>query len=208
MASSVRLVVIAAALWLAAGPARAQALDAVEVTPFVGYRLGGGFYELVSGQSVDLDGAASFGAVLNVPFRDDLQVEVSFTHQDARFTLPAALDAQRTRWRVTVDHVQAGGLRELQPGRVRPFLTGTLGLTRYESGGDNEIRFSLSAGGGVKLLPTEHVGIRLDGRVFATIVDAEGDLLACAPGLGICVGSIDAWVIWQAEATAGVVVRF
>lgn len=208
MGSSVRLVLVAAIVLATAGPARAQSLDAVEVAPFGGYRVGGGFYELVTGQSVDLDGAGSFGVALNIPFRDDLQIEAFFTHQEARFTLPASLDAQRTRWRVTVDHFQAGGLRELKRGRARPFLTGTLGLTRYESGGDNEVRFSVAAGGGVKLLPAERLGVRLDGRVYATVVDAEGDLLACAPGLGICVGSIDAWVIWQAEFTAGVVVRF
>jgi hypothetical protein len=201
-------VVFVASLVAGGGAARAQSLDAVEVAPFGGYRFGGGFYELVTGQSVDLDGAASFGVVLDIPFRDDLQIEGFFTHQEARFTLPASVDAQRTRWRVTVDQLQVGGLRELSGGRARPFLTGTLGLTRYESGGDNEVRFSLAAGGGVKLLPTEHIGLRLDGRVFATIVDAEGDLLACAPGLGICVGSIDAWVVWQMEFTAGVVVRF
>ena len=191
-----------------AGPARAQSLDAVEVVPFGGYRVGGGFYELVTGQSVDLDGAGSFGVVLDIPFRDDLQIEGFFTHQEARFTLPSALDATRTRWRITVDHYQAGGLRELRQGRARPFLTGTLGLTRYAAEGDNEVRFSVAAGGGVKLYPLSRLGLRLEGRVYATFVDADGDSLACAPGLGICVGSIDASVVWQAELTAGLIVLF
>lgn len=209
MGSSVRLVLITAAIGLATGSAaRAQSLDAVEVAPFGGYRFGVGFYELVSGRSVDLDGAASFGVVLDIPFRNDLQVEAFVTHQEARFTLPSSLDAQQTRWRITVDHFQAGGLRELSQGRARPFLTGTLGLTRYASGGDNEVRFSIAAGGGVKLFPLERLGVRFDGRVFATIVDARGDSLACAPDLGLCIGSIDAWVVWQMEFTAGVVVRF
>ncbi len=208
MGKAIAGVVLGAGLLAGGGVARAQALDAVEVAPFGGYRFGGGFYELVSGRSVDLDGAVSFGVVLDIPFRNDLQIEGFFTHQEARFTLPASLDARRTRWRVTVDHLQAGGLRELSEGRARPFLTGTLGLTRYASGGDNEVRFSIAAGGGVKLFPLERVGLRLDGRVFATIVDANGDSLACAPGLGICVGSIDAWVIWQAEFSAAAVVRF
>lgn len=208
MGKAIAGVVLVAGLLAGGGVARAQALDAVEVAPFGGYRFGGGFYELVSGRSVDLDGAVSFGVVLDIPFRDDLQIEGFFTHQEARFTLPASLDARRTRWRVTVDHLQAGGLRELGEGRARPFLTGTLGLTRYASGGDNEVRFSIAAGGGVKLFPLERLGLRLDGRVFATIVDADGDSLACAPGLGICVGSIDAWVIWQTEFSAAAVVRF
>ena len=180
----------------------------VELAPVGGYRFGAGFYELVTGQEVDLDGAPSFGIVFNLPFRDDLQVEGMVTHQEARFTLPPTLDPSQTRWRVTVQHYQLGGLRELDTGRARPFLTGLLGLTRYESGGDNEIRFSVAAGGGIKLYPTSRIGLRLDGRVYATFVDADGDLLACAPGLGICIGAIDAVIVWQAEFTAGLLIRF
>ena len=107
---------------------------------------------------------------------------------------------------MTVDHYQVGGLTELATGRARPFLTGLLGLTRYEASGDHELRFSASAGGGVKLFPTPRVGVRLDGRVFATLVDADADVLACSPGF--CVGSINAWLVWQVEFTSGVVVRF
>ena len=107
---------------------------------------------------------------------------------------------------MTVDHLQAGGLRELQPGRVRPFLTGTVGLTRYEAEGDDEVRFSVAAGGGVKLYPMRHIAARFDGRIFATIVDADTDTLFCSPG--VCIGSFAVSVIWQAEFTAALVIVF
>ena len=87
-----------------------------------------------------------------------------------------------------------------------PFLTGLLGLTRYAADGDNEFRFTASAGGGVKLMPVPRLGIRLDGRLFATFVEAEGRAIACSPG--ICLVSINANMVWQAEFTAGVVVVF
>jgi hypothetical protein len=190
----------------AARGAEGQTLDGVEVTAFGGYRLGGEFYEIASGRPVDTDGAPAFGVLLNIPFTRETQIEALITHQQARFTLEGADGAHGTRLRVTVDHYQVGGLSELGSGRVRPFLTGLLGLTRYEASGDHEIRISGSAGGGVKLFPGPRVGLRLDGRVFATLVDADADVLVCSPG--ICVGSIDAWVVWQAEFTAGVVIRF
>lgn len=197
------LVMIAALACWPAG-ARGQALDAVEVMAFGGYRFGGDFYEIATGRPVDQDGAVSFGVVVNLPFRGDTQIEALATHQEARFTLPS--EAGGTRWGVAVDHYQVGGLTELGIGRARPFLTGTVGLTRYAAAGDTEVRFSVAAGGGVKLFPTPRVGLRLDGRVFATFVDADADILLCTTGF--CVGSIDAWVVWQAEFTAGVVVRF
>jgi hypothetical protein len=187
----------------AAVPAQAQT---VEVAPFGGYRFGGGFYEIVTGTSVDVDGAPSYGALLNVRIEEDLFVEGLFTHQQARFTLPASLDATQTHWRVDVDHYQVGGLRELMPGRMRPFLTGAVGLTRYASQGDNEFRFTLSAGGGVKLFATERLALRLDGRGYATFVNGDTDILFCAPG--VCIGSFDVSVVWQAEFTAAVAFAF
>ena len=186
--------------------AEGQTVDRVEVTAFGGYRLGGDLYEIASERPVDADGAPSFGVVLNIPFTRETQIEALITHQQADFTVPAAEGGQGARFRVTVDHYQVGGLTELATGRARPFLTGLLGLTRYEASGDHELRFSASAGGGVKLFPTPRLGVRLDGRVFATLVDADADVLVCAPG--ICVGSINAWLVWQAELTTGVVVRF
>lgn len=184
----------------------AQAVDRVEVSAFGGYRFGGDFFEIATRRPVDTDGAPSFGFVLNVPLTPETQVEALISHQQARFNVPGAAGLPDTRFRVTVDHYQVGGLTEFGSGRARPFLTGLLGLTRYEASGDHELRFSMSAGGGMKLFPTRHLGARLDGRVFATVVDAEADILVCGPGL--CVGSIDASFVWQAEFTAGVVVRF
>jgi len=89
--------------------------------------------------------------------------------------------------------------------RARPFLTGTLGLTRYGTSADSEVRFSAGAGGGVKLFPWSRLGVRLDGRVFAAILDAEGTALAC--GSGTCFLALHVNAAWQAEFTAGLLVR-
>jgi hypothetical protein len=203
----IRHAVVLVAIWYALGSGIARA-QSIEAAAFGGYRFGNDFSELVTGRPVDLDGASSFGVVLDIPFRDTLQIEGLVTHQEARFTLPASPAAVPASWRVSVDHFHAGGLRELRAGRSRPFLTGTVGLTRYAADGDNEIRFSLAAGGGVKLFLNEHAGVRLDGRLFATIVDAEIRALSCAPGQGICIGVIHAWAAWQVEFTAGLLLKF
>jgi hypothetical protein len=136
-----------------------------------------------------------------------LQVEALVTHQDGRVSIPVGPFGPTTRQRVTVDHVQGGGLQEFGYGRVRPFLTGVLGLTRYAAEGNNEVRFTVGAGGGVKLFPLPHFGFRFDGRLYTTFVDADIRLLACAPGAGTCVSALHVDVVWQAEFTAGVVFR-
>ena len=183
------------------------AAQPVEIAPVGGYRVGGGFFEQVTQQSVDLDGAPVFGFVVNVPLHDGLFVEAFASHQQASVTVPESATAPATRWRIDVDHFQVGGLQEFfDRRRTRPFLTGLLGLTRYAADGDNEIRFTASAGGGVKLMPVPRFGLRLDGRVFATFVEVEGRAIACSPG--ICLVAFNANIVWQAEFTAALVVGF
>jgi hypothetical protein len=195
-------IVVATAAWSI--PASAQP---VEIAPVGGYRFGGGFFEQVTQQQVDLDGAPVFGLVVNVPLHDGLFVEAFASHQQGTVTVPESATVPATRWRIDVDHFQVGGLQEFfDRRRTRPFLTGLLGLTRYAADGDNEIRFTASAGGGVKLMPVPRIGLRLDGRVFATFVEVEGRAIACSPG--ICLVAFDTNIVWQAEFTAALVVGF
>ena len=198
-------VILTAALLLfaAAAPVRAQS---VEVAPFGGVRFGGGFFETLTGQRVDTDSAPALGLTVDIPLSAGLQLEAAFSHQQASLFLPTQPFTPATRWHVTVDHYQVGGLQEyLGGGRARPFLTGVLGLTRYADDLDGEVRFTAGAGGGVKLFPTPHLGVRLDGRVFATLLDAEGTGLACINQT--CLVALHVNVAWQAEFTAGLVVR-
>jgi hypothetical protein len=179
----------------------------LEIAPAGGYRFGGEFFELVSGQDVDLDGAPAVGLAASVPiWEDGLYLEGMYTHQRATFSTRPSPFNPPLNWNVTVDHFGVGGLREFRRGRVRPFLNSVFGMTRYAAEGDNEIRFTIGAGGGVKLFPSKTFGIRLDGRAFMTFVDAEGDFLACTPG--ICLLAFDVDVVWQTEFTAGLVIRF
>ncbi len=178
----------------------------VEVTTFGGYRLGGDFFELLAARPVDLDGAVTLGVALDIPLSNGFQVEGLFTHESAHLAIPTGLASPPSRWDVTIDHWLGGGLQEVGGGRVRPFLTGLVGLTRYAAAGDSELRFTAAAGGGVRVFPASHIGLRLDGRVFATIVDADASAYAC--GAGRCLLALHTDMVWQAEFTTGIVFSF
>jgi hypothetical protein len=195
---------------LLGAPVVARAQTPVEITPFAGYRFGGDFFELITGEPVDLDGAPAFGVAVDVPLNavHGYQIEGLFSHEQADLTVHRQPFGPATVARVSVDHWMGGGLQEFGGERVRPFLTGMLGLTRYYGEGDSEIRFALSAGGGVKLFPTRHLGLRLDGRVFTTFVDADLGFLACGSLSGGCVIAFRTDIVWQAEFTAGAVLKF
>ena len=185
----------------------AHAVDAqgVELMPFGGYRFGGDFLELVTGHPAELDGSPALGLVVNVPLSNGLQVEALVTQQRARVPAAAAPFDPEVLRRVTVGHAQVGGLQEFSGGSVRPFLTGVLGLTRYASDGNSGVRFTAGAGGGVKLFPVARVGLRLDGRVYTTFLDADARVGTCASGT--CLTALHVDVVWQAELSAGIVFR-
>lgn len=186
--SQICVTLAAATLFMAAGaPAAAQSF---EVTPFTGFR-GGGLDVETFGDRDTRGGTPAVGVIVDVPLSAGLQFEAAFSHQKT-----GAL---------TTDHWQAGGLQEYFGGRLRPFLTGILGLTRYETGGDNEVRFTAGAGTGVKMFPSSRIGVRFDGRVFATFLDVQGSAVACVNTCFIAIQHLD--VAWQAEFTAGLVLR-
>jgi hypothetical protein len=178
----------------------------VEAAPLGGYRFGGDLFELAANRPLDLDGAPVVGGAVNVDMGDGLWFEALYTRQEAHVTVPGGAFGSAARWRVVVDQWLAGGRQELGSGRARPFLSGLLGLTRYGADGDNAVRFTVGAGGGVKAPFHRRVGLRLDSRVFATFVDADAYAASCAHGL--CLVALDANIAWQLEFTADLVVVF
>jgi hypothetical protein len=192
----------------AAGVSDAYAQQpAIEIAPFGGFRFGSALVEPYNGQPIDVDGAPAVGLIVDVPLPNGMQVEGAFSHQGASLFVPGDLFSPGVDLHVSVDHWQGGALQEFGYWpRARPFLTGLFGLTRYGSGGHNDIRFTTGAGGGVKLFPTAHVGVRLEGRVFATFVDANGTGLACGSSRG-CIVHLHVDIAWQAEFTAALVVK-
>lgn len=176
----------------------------VEIAPLGGDRLGGDLFEIAAGRPLDDDGAPAVGVVVDVPLHHGMQLEASFSHQQLDVLGPIQPLQPASTWRISVDQWQVGGLQEYGGPKVRPFATGLLGLTRYALEADSELRFMVSAGGGVKIFPVSHLGVRLDGRVFATFLDASASTVLCAGG---CVARLHVSVAWQAEFTAGLVVR-
>jgi len=180
---------------------RAQTL---EVAPFGGYRFGGDLYEVYTGTPLDIDGGPTVGGLFDVFLEPGLSVTFLYAHQQAGIQGEVRPGVGVTWPTLSVDHWHVGGTQAFGTGKVQPLLTGTLGLTRFGSNGDSEVRFSMAAGGGVKLMPTRHVGVRLDGRVYAVIADAA-TVGVCAQR---CLIGVDASIVWQAEFTAGLVFAF
>jgi hypothetical protein len=195
-------VALCVALILAPSFASAQVL---EVTPFVGYRFGGDLYEVSTGAALDIDGASTLGGTVDISVGTGTFVSVLYSHQGTRLDVTDAWTGAVRDVTLAIDHWHVGATQELDDGRVRPIIFGSAGLTRFGSAGDAETRFSLAAGGGVKVMPSRRVGVRFDGRVYAVFVDGRSGGVCSS---GTCLINFNVSMAWQAEFTAGVVLAF
>ena len=204
--SRARLTGWLAALLLFTAPQAARP-QSFQAAPFGGYRCGGDLYEVITGAALDVDGAASYGVTLDLFVGGGTSLTFLYSRQQTRVVgNPDAWGSRVDYGTLSIDHWHVGGTAELDRGAVRPFLDGTIGLTRFGGKQDSEIRFSAAGGAGVKLLPSPHIGARLDARVYAVFVDGDLGYTICG-GYG-CLVDVDVDIVWQAEFTAGLVVSF
>jgi hypothetical protein len=183
-----------------------------ELTPYAGYRLGGEFERQDGNGKFELDEGSSEGLIFDIEARDvNTQWEVLYGHQSTHVATQFTFDPAE-RLGLDVEYFQFGGTYLFDGDDTRPFIALTVGVTHFgprPPGIDSESYFSGSLGGGVQLRKTKRVGVRLEARVYATLVNSDGALFChSGPAGGVCAIQIHGTALYQWEGSAGVVFRF
>ncbi len=195
--------------------ATADVLRGIELTPFVGYRLGGEFErpDGGTGPGLELDEASAWGLVVNWPSVDNTEWEIYLSRQSTRLEpdgevpsgtpLPGDLD---------VTYLQVGGTYWFEGERARPYIVATLGASRFapdDSALDAETFFAFGIGGGYKLAPTSRIGARLEGRLFGSVIDSDESIFCSSSAVASgCLIAVSGSMLWQWEVTAGLTFRW
>ncbi len=194
-------------------PARTAAADDlnIEITPFAGYRTGGTFeLEGIAG-SYRLDDSEALGLLLNLRQTGNTQWEVLYSRQQ---TTARLRDSTSSAPLVDTDiHVlQIGGTYQGDGETARPYVAMTLGGTHIKAtanGSQSDTFFSGSVGVGLNVVPNKRHGIRLEARVYGTLMDSGTDLFcSTGPDANICAVRIQGSFLSQVEVFAGLVFRF
>ncbi|MEK6253845.1 MAG: hypothetical protein N2B05_04015 [Gemmatimonadales bacterium] len=191
-------------------PATAQT-HTVELTPFVGYMFGGEVNVWNGSMSVKDD--MNYGLVLDFVLNRNTDLEASSTRRDTELVYDEWLVGKRPIYTTSVNVWQFGGQYRFNPTEtVRPFISGTLGITHYSVGDQldadapqmsSETFVSMVFGGGVKIFPSERIGIRLAGHLYSTIL-SSGSGFWC--GTGGCGVGLSGWGFWQGDVQAGLTI--
>ncbi|HKE97036.1 MAG TPA: outer membrane beta-barrel protein [Povalibacter sp.] len=158
--------------WAAEPPAKEKP-TIFEVTPFIGAMGGGKFEDPTDGSDRDAQSGTNFGFFLNLNADSpERQYEMFYTQQGTEVEGVEPFD-------MDVQYLHVGGIvnfTDVQP--VVPYFGITVGATRFAPSGpdlDDETKLSFSVGSGAKYQFNRHFGVRLDLRVYATLVDTNGD---------------------------------
>lgn len=209
---SLALLFLATCLLLVSPETTALADDLnVEITPFAGYRTGGTFdLEGIAG-SYRIDDSEVFGVLFNLRQTGNTQWEVLYSQQQTTARLrDSTTGAPSVDTDIQV--LQIGGTYQGSGETARPYLALTLGGTHIKAtanGSQSDTFFSGSLGVGLNLLPNKRLGIRLEARVYGTLMDSSTDLFcSTGPDANICAVRIEGNLLSQVEAFAGLVFRF
>jgi opacity protein-like surface antigen len=185
------------------------------LTPIGGYTFGGEFEDESGTLSVEVDDSAHYGLIANLRESANTQWEIFYSRQESQADTSEAETGTPIDDDVVdldVQYLHIGGTYVADGGRMRPYLAATVGATRFDPDPlefDSENFFSFSVGAGWQMQPTERLGLRLEGRVFGTLLRSDNDLFCeTGPDENICVITADSDVYWQLQTTLGVVFRF
>ena len=186
-----------------------------EITPFYSYQFNGkvvGYYG-----DLNIRNASAYGAMMDITVRKGMQIELFYSRSDTRVDY---LEFRGPTYRLTdvsVNYLQLGFLRTVKKiDNISVFGIGSLGATLFSPSGKdyNETPekyyyedwwlFSVTLGGGAKIMFSKSIGLRLEGRLLMPITWAGGGFMIGTGGSGFYIGGGSA--ILQASLSAGLII--
>lgn len=184
----------------------------VEITPFGGYQFGGKlqFYE----GDLKINDGGNYGVALDVEVAPDTKVEIFWSQMNTTGQFRPTYGYEylgSDPFDVNVGYIQIGSVREMALDNVRPFGAFTLGTTYFipkntsgQIAYDDEWVFSVTLGGGAKIMFSDRVGIRLQGRLMLPMFWGGAGFTVGTGGSGFTVGAGTSMV--QGDFTGGLII--
>jgi hypothetical protein len=176
-----------------------------EITPMLGYRIGGEFNQVDSTATLKFDESESYGIIVDLDYNKYQQITLLYSRQDTSLRSSQTL-AINPLFDVDIEYFHIGGNQIWIKDKMRPFFGATAGATHFSADGRNATtKFSLSIGGGSKFFLTKRVALMVGLRGYATFVSNSSSIF-CGPNG--CLASVSGSALFQFEANAGITFRF
>ncbi len=189
--------------------AAADELPLFQVGLHGGYRMGGGLEDGETGADRDFEDSSSFAVSLEMRYGkgDDRFYQLWYSRQATEVDDGAAgFDAD-------IEYLHIGGTLPFGGWeRAQPYFAAGIGATRFSASvpdADDSTRFSGSMAFGLEIPLAKQAAIRLEARGYLTAVDTDTSFFCRSDdGEGACRIIASGSAIFQAEALAGILIRF
>ena len=209
-----RLAIVAAVLVAAVISAGARAQGGApnapgmesSVTAYAGYRFGGGFTDVTTGKTWEPTEGPAFSVAADFGIDRRTQWEIFISYRNSALKA-SGFSPVANNIGLGITYYHLGGTYFVEQVGEGVYVVGGLGLTNFtprEAGLSSETRFSLNVGVGYMIPLGKHLGLKLEGRGYATLIDSSGGFF-CSGG---CVVQISGTTFTQAEVMAGIAARF
>lgn len=204
----IRPLILIAGLAPAPG-ALAEELALVQLALHGGYRAGGSLEDATTGEGRDLQDAESLALAFELRFRkgDPRYYQLWYARQDS------SVNDGTVERDVEVEYLHLGGTIPIgEASRVQPYFAAGLGATRFSASGagaGSSTRFSGSLAVGVAVPLGANAALRLEARGYLTAMDTDSAVFCRSDnGTAFCRITASGSALFQAEALAGIAVRF
>ena len=178
-----------------------------EVTPFIGYSVGGEFDSSTTEEKIDINSADNYGLILGMEdqHRKGAFYELMYLQQNTTFDGSNAEFSGEGNG-LDISYLHLGGRYSEVEGRLQPFVSGGFGITYLSAEhGDSKVKFSISLGGGIKYEITDQISFRLEARGFGTFFDND-TFIFCRNEH--CYIEVDSDMIWQFTVLSALTISF
>jgi hypothetical protein len=183
----------------------------LEVTPFAGYQFGGEFDldpNTGTTENLDIRDAANYGFLVSAVMgkKGAAGVGALYVRQDTVMDSDPFAGSGETDLRV--EYYQFEGRYAWPRGISLPFVSASVGITRYEAVGfDSDTRPSGTIAGGLILQTSKHVGLRFEGRYYGTLIERD-DVEICDDDDEVCFRYEQSTLQSQYDLKGGLVIAF
>ena len=191
------------ALALAVGTGHAQK---AELGVYAGYMFGGTLQAI--GGDLTINDSWAYSATLDITLKPGAQIELLYIRQPTKLQANPVGFPKQDVFDMVVSYYHIGVISVIDKGVAKPFGGFTAGVTNYNpdsSAVSSETRFSVMLQVGVKVQPTQRLGLRAQFRLPMTFFSTSVGL-GCG-GAG-CSGVIGGWGILQGEISGGAYLAF
>jgi hypothetical protein len=206
IAAAIASVLAFASVAHAQGTGGAKQPTESSVTLYVGSMLTSDFGETSTGEKVSVASGTSYAVALDFGIDHQTQWEIFYSYQKTKL-YSGGFSTTANNLPLAIEYLHFGGTYFPQGLGGGGYVLGGFGLTLLQpdlAGLSSVTKPSLNLGGGYMIPIGNHLGVRIEARGYATLLNSTGGMF-CSGG---CTVSIKGTALYQGEVLVGLSGRF